>query len=198
MAWVFDIKEIMEIEEKMMFHALSKLEPFKEDVKSLYGVELTTQPTVQYMTLDEAKEILKSKGIHLTKEQDLSDEGERILYEILGAELIFISEYPIAKRPFYHMWDREKGTTKSFDLIFKGIEITSGAIREHSHETLCEQALEKGISLQSIDGYLQSALFGTFVHGGLGLGVERVISKLLGITVKESSMFPRDPQRLTP
>lgn len=87
---------------------------------------LTIQPSVRYMTLGEAKEVLKGHGVILTSEQDLSDEGERLLYEILGTDMIFISEYPIAKRPFYHQWERERGITKSFDLIFKGIEITSG------------------------------------------------------------------------
>ena len=198
LAWVFKVEEVMKIEEEMIVHALSKLEPYKEQVKELYGVELTTQPTVKYMTLDEAKEILKTRGLKFTAQQDLSDEGERILHEILGTDLIFISQYPIAKRPFYHKWDREKGTTESFDLIFKGIEITSGAIRQGNYEKLCEQAVEKGVSVQSIDGYLQSARFGTFPHGGLGIGLERVISRLLGISVKECSMFPRSPDRLTP
>lgn len=198
MAWVFKVEEVMKVEEEMIIHALSTLEPYKEQVKELYGVELTTQPTVKYMTLDEAKEILKTRELKFTSQQDLSDEGERILHEILGTDLIFISQYPIAKRPFYHKWDREKGTTESFDLIFKGIEITSGAIRQGNYEKLCEQAVEKGVSVQSIDGYLQSARFGTFPHGGLGIGLERVISRLLGISVKECSMFPRSPDRLTP
>lgn len=196
MAWVFSVEEVMKIEEEMIVYALSKLEPYKEQVKELYGVELTTQPTVTYMTLDEAKEILKTKGLKFTSQQDLSDEGERILYEILRTDLIFISQYPIAKRPFYHKWNREKGTTESFDLIFKGIEITSGAIRQENLELLKEQAAEKGISLPSI--VTQSAGFATFPHGGLGIGLERVISRLLGISVRECSMFPRSPDRLTP
>lgn len=196
LSWVFTVEEVMKVEEEMIVHALSKLEPYKEQVKELYGVELTTQPTVKYMTLDEAKEILKTKGLRFTSQQDLSDEGERILHEILGTDLIFISQYPIAKRPFYHKWNREKGTTESFDLIFKGIEITSGAIRQENLELLKEQAAEKGITLPSI--VTQSAGMGTFPHGGLGIGLERVISRLLGISVRECSMFPRSPDRLTP
>lgn len=196
LAWVFTVEEVMKVEEEMIVHALSKLEPYKEQVKELYGVELTTQPTVKYMTLNEAKEILKTRGLHFTAQQDLSDEGERILYEILGTDLIFISQYPIAKRPFYHKWNREKGTTESFDLIFKGIEITSGAIRQENINLLKEQAEEKGISLPSI--VTQSAEMGTFPHGGLGIGLERVIAKLLGISPRECSMFPRTPERLTP
>lgn len=198
-SWIFDVKELMEFEEGLMCHALSTLEPFKEQVKELFGVDLTTSPVVKYLSLDEAKAILKEhKVMSLGKEQDLPDEGERMLYEILKADLIFVSDYPIAKRPFYHMWDREKGTTKSFDLIFKGIEITSGAIRQHVYEEVTKQAIEKGMTLEPIKHYLDAHRYGMPPHGGFAIGVERVISRLLGITVKQSTTFPRDPERVTP
>jgi aspartyl/asparaginyl-tRNA synthetase len=199
-AWCFEVAEVMQLEEQMMLHALSQLEPFKEEVKSLYGIELTTQPTVKYMTLDEAKAILKKHEVSsLSKDEDLSDGDEKMLYEILGAELIFVSDYPIAKRPFYHMWDREKGTTKSFDLIFKGIEITSGAIRQYKLEEVRKQAIEKSVGLESITGYLQNFTWGCSPHGGFGLGVDRVIAKLLDLSsVKEAAFMPRDTERLTP
>lgn len=199
-AWCFETIEVMEIEQEMLLYAFSKLERFKEEVKTLYGVDLVTQPSVKYMTLDEAKVILKEKGImDLGKDQDLPDEGERMLYEILGTDLIFIFDYPIAKRPFYHYWEKEKGTTKSFDLIFKGLEITSGAIRQHKLDVLSEQIIEKGVSLDSVSGYLQNFTWGCPPHGGFGLGVDRVISKLLDLSsVKEAAFMPRDPDRLTP
>lgn len=198
-SWIFDVQDLMQFEEELICHALSKLEPFKEEVKELYDIELTTQPKVKYMTLDEAKAVLKEHGVMtLGKDQDLPDEGERMLFEILGTELIFISDYPIAKRPFYHMWEREKGTTKSFDLIFKGIEITSGAIREHRYKEVCQQALDKQMSLEPLKCFLDSHLYGQYPHGGFAVGIERVISRLLGITVKESTCFPKDPERITP
>lgn len=199
-AWCFEVEEVMKMEEQMLCFAFARLEPFKEEVKSLYQIELTTKPTVKYMTLEEAKAILKEKaGMSLGKEQDLPDEGERLLYEILGFDFIFVSEYPIAKRPFYHMWEREKGTTKSFDLIFKGIEITSGAIREHRHDVFAKQVVEKGVSIESVENYLKVFKYGCAPHGGFGLGVERVIAKLLGLSsVKEASAMPRDPDRLMP
>lgn len=198
--WIFETKEIMKIEEEMLCYAFAKLEPFKEQVKEIFGVELMTKPTVTYMTLDEAKAILKEKaGLKLGKEQDLPDEGERLLYEILGVNLIFVSDYPIAKRPFYHMWEKEKGTTKSFDLIMNGIEITSGAIREHRLNVFEEQVLAKGVSLQSVEHYSKIFKWGAKPHAGFGLGVERVIAKLLGLSsVKEASAMPRDPTRLMP
>lgn len=198
-AWCFDVKEVMKLEEEMLTHAFSKLEPFKAEVQSLFGLDLTTAPTVIYMTLDEAKTILKEKaGISFGKSQDLSDEGERMLYEVVKKDFIFVSDYPIAKRPFYHMWEEEKGTTKSFDLIFKGIEITSGAIREHRYEKFKDQVVKKGVTLESVEGYADIFKYGCPPHGGFGLGIERVVAKLLGCTVKECSAMPRDPDRLTP
>lgn len=197
-AWCFETTDVMKLEEEILTYAFSKLEPFKEKVMELYGIELMTKPTVQYMTLAEAKEIL-ADALKLSVGQDLPDEGERLLYEKLGKDLIFISDYPIGKRPFYHMRETEKGTTKSFDLIFKGIEITTGAIREHRIDILEQQAIEKGIQPESIHHYLDSFKYGCPPHGGFGLGIERVIAKLLGLgSVKEVSFVPRDPDRLTP
>lgn len=195
-AWV-TLPELMSFQEQMLTYAFSKLEPYKEKATK-FGIDLCTKPTVQYMTLDDAKEILKKRGISHTKDQDLSDEGERILYELTGVDMIFISDYPIAKRPFYHKWDKVKGTTESYDLIFKGIEITSGSIREHNLSILSEQSLEKGVSLESIGHYLDNFRYGCMPHGGFGIGIARIVSKLLGITVKESTFMPRDPERLTP
>lgn len=199
-AWCFEVDEVMKLEEEMLKYAFKKLSLFSDKVKELYGIDLLTEPTVKYMTLEEAKLILKEKaGMQLGKEQDLPDEGERLLYEILGTDMIFISEYPIAKRPFYHMWNEIEGTTKSFDLIFKGIEITSGAIREHRYDIFKEQVIKKGVSLESVENYLKIFKYGCPPHGGFGIGVERVIAKLLELgNVKEASAMPRDPDRLTP
>lgn len=153
----------------------------------------------RHLSLREAKKILSTQGLSLGPEQDLPDEGESMLYKVLGSDLIFVSDYPIAKRPFYHLWDREKSVTKSFDLIFKGIEITTGALREHRYHVLCEQATEKGVDLESITHYLDNFRYGCPPHGGFGLGVERVIARLLGLSnVKEAAFAPRDPDRLVP
>lgn len=198
-AWAFTTKDVMHMEYRMLRYAFAELAKFDDEVKELFGVELPLEPSVRYITLTEAKEIVKQRGIHLPASADLSDEAEKILYEILGVDLIFVSEYPISKRPFYHMWDKEKGITHSFDLIFKGIEITTGALREHRLDILSTQAEEKGIDLASIDHYLDNFRYGCAPHGGFGLGVERVIAKLLGLaSVKEAAFVPRDPERLTP
>jgi aspartyl/asparaginyl-tRNA synthetase len=198
-AWAFETAQVMAFEEQMLSYAFAKLEPFAEDVKALFSVDLPLAPSVRYLTLSEAKEILSAHGMSLGPAQDLPDEGESMLYKVLGSDLIFVSDYPIAKRPFYHAWDREQGITKSFDLIFKGIEITTGAVREHRYEALCEQATEKGVELASITHYLDNFRYGCPPHGGFGLGVDRVVARLLGLSnVKEAAFVPRDPERLVP
>jgi aspartyl/asparaginyl-tRNA synthetase len=198
-AWAFTTEDVMYFETRMLKYAFEKLSPYYTMVKQDFGVELPIYPEVRYITLDEAKAIVKTKGIHLPASTDLSDEAERVLYEALGVDLIFVSQYPISKRPFYHMWDKEKGITHSFDLIFKGIEITTGALREHRLDVLEAQAIEKGVELESITHYLDNFRYGCAPHGGFGLGIERVIAKLLGLSsVKEAAFVPRDPDRLVP
>jgi aspartyl/asparaginyl-tRNA synthetase len=198
-AWAFKTEDVMYFEYRMLQHAFGALAPYAEEVKELFSVDLPVYPSVRYITLAEAKETVKQRGINLPASADLSDEAERVLYEIMGVDLIFVSQYPIGKRPFYHMWDKEKDITHSFDLIFKGIEITTGALREHRLDILESQALEKGIELESIDHYLDNFRYGCAPHGGFGLGIERVIAKLLGLSsVKEAAFVPRDPDRLVP
>ncbi len=195
-AWALKTEDVMYMESQMLEHAFGKLRPFQDEVKELFGVDLPIQPTTRYMTLAAAKDLL---GIATTRDIDLSDENERQLYEKLGVDLIFVKDYPISKRPFYHKWDNETGTTHSFDLIFRGIEITTGALREHNLTRLSEQALQKGVRLESIDDYLNNFRYGCPPHGGFGLGIERVVQKLLGLSsVKEAAFVPRDPERLTP
>ncbi len=194
-AWAFDVEDIMHLEYRMLTHAIRKLHSFTDEARRLFGVDLSTDLTVRYMDMAEAKSLLGANA----RTEDLTDENERQLYELIGADFIFVKNYPISKRPFYHMWEEDKGTTKSFDLIFRGIEITTGAIREHRLDRLEAQAAKKGIDLTNIDFYLDNFRYGCPPHGGFGLGVERVVTKLLGYkNVKEASFVARDPDWLIP
>lgn len=195
LAWAFEVEDIIYPEFAMIKTGLAELQKFAPDVERLFGIELLSYPTVHYIDIADAKKLLGG----LARTEDLTDENERQLYEIIGADFIFVKNYPISKRPFYHMWDEDKGTTKSFDLIFRGIEITTGAIREHRLDRLEAQAAKKGIDLTNIDFYLDNFRYGCPPHGGFGLGIERVIMKLLGYTnVKEAAFVARDPDWLVP
>lgn len=163
-------------------------------------------PTLPFprIPLLKAKEMLAKKGIHSEKPDDLSPEEERTLSEIVkeehGHEFVFVTEYPVSARPFYHMRLEEDQTlTKSFDLLWNGIEITTGAQREHRYEQLIRQAGEKGLGRESLEFYFNFFKYGCPPHGGLGLSPSRLLMKLLNVpNVREVTYLYRGPKRLTP
>src|SRR3989344_3620085 len=117
-----------------------------------------------------------------------------------NSDFVFVVNYPWDKRPFYHMKsDNDSKGTKSFDLIWNGVEIGTGAQREHRYKILKEQAKEKGIDLDKINGYVDIFKFGCPTHGGVGLGLDRMVQCLLILNnIREAILLPRDPERLTP
>ncbi len=155
------------------------------------------------LTLAETKEKLKAAGITSDKEGDLSPDEERgickIVKEESGSEFVFITDYPKAHRAFYHMRDEETGLTKGFDLLYKGVEITTGAQREHRIDKLVAQAAEKGLTEEGLSDYLSFFRYGVPPHGGVGIGPGRIIAQILGLpSVKEATFLPRDVKRLRP
>ena len=145
--------------------------------------------------------VMKKKS---EKPGDVSPEEERelcrLVQEETGSELVFLTDYSSEIRPFYHMrYAEDPKTTKSFDLLYRGLEITTGAQREHRYDVLIAQAKEKGMGLESLEHYLNFFKYGCPPHGGVGVGPGRIIMKLLDLaSVKEATFFPRDVKRLTP
>src|SRR5690606_23639314 len=180
--------DVMVEEEKLLVHVFQAVkEKYGEEIKEVFRVELEV-PTLPFTkkTLAEVKEILKARGIKSEKEGDLSSEEEKALgqdvKEELGHEFIFVTDYPIDVRPFYHMRHEDnQGLAKSFDLIYKGLEITSGAQREHRYEILKKQAVEKGMTLELINFYLEFFKYGCPPHGGIGIGPSRILMKMLNL-----------------
>jgi aspartyl-tRNA synthetase len=135
---------------------------------------------------------------------DLDPAGERALgsyaRERYGHEFVFVTQYPANVRPFYHM--RPAGSpdlTCSFDLLWKGLEITTGAQREHRYDVLARQAAEQGLSAEPMRDYLNCFRYGCPPHGGLGLGLGRLLMMLLGLdSIREATFLFRGPNRLTP
>jgi aspartyl-tRNA synthetase len=156
------------------------------------------------ISMAEAKKKLQAAGVTSEKVGDLSPEEERKLSELIKAEtghdFVFVTEYPVSVRPFYHMRvENDPTLTKSFDLLYKGLEISTGAQREHRYEVLKKQAEEKGMNLESIQGYLNFFKFGCPPHGGVGMGPGRMVMKILDLpSVKEATFLPRDVKRLSP
>jgi nondiscriminating aspartyl-tRNA synthetase len=149
------------------------------------------------LKLREAQRIL---GV--PEEPDLEPEHERGICEWAkkehGSDFIFITHYPVSKRPFYVYEDeQDPGFTKSFDLLFRGLEITTGGQRIHNYAKLVERAKARGLNLDNFSFYLQAFKYGMPPHGGAAIGLERFTARLLNIAnVKEATLFPRDLNRI--
>ena len=150
------------------------------------------------ITIAEAKRLLEKKGKKLGPDDDLDSESEKLLGELVNSDFIFVTNYPWVKRPFYHMKsEKDSQGTRSFDLIWNGVEVATGAQREHRLGILKKQAKEKGVKLDPI--YSEIFQFGAPPHGGVGLGLDRMIQRLLELNnIREAILLPRDPERITP
>ena len=131
---------------------------------------------------------------------DLTTEAERLSYDWVkkhyGHEFLFITDYSAEKRAFYHMRD-ENGVPQGYDLIWRGVEITTGAQREHRYDVLKKQAEEKGLA-DDVKFYLEFFQYGCPPHGGFGLGIDRLTMLLCGQSIKDAEFLFRGPNRLTP
>lgn len=198
--------DVMAEEEKIIARVFEKIkEKYGEDIRKIYNKEVIV-PSIPFpkITMEKAKKILKKLGIPSEDDGDLNPEEERKLGEYIrgkeGHEFIFIIDYPKGVRPFYHMrHENNPNLTKSFDLLFNGLEVTTGAQREHRYDILAQQAREKSLKLQSINFYLNFFKYGCPPHGGLGFGPTRFLMQLLDIAnVREVTYLYRGVKRLEP
>ncbi|MES2470653.1 MAG: aspartate--tRNA(Asn) ligase [Patescibacteria group bacterium] len=204
MGFINDHYDIMNAENGFLVHLEKELRAHCAEEFKLLGAEIPTVPQeIPKMTLREAQDLItKETGNDCTKEPDLEPEHERWLCtyakEKLNSDFIFITNFPTAKRPFYTYRDEQDPTyTKGFDLLFRGVEITTGAQRIHDYDALVASMLEKKLDPEKFSYYLQAFKYGMPPHGGFGLGLERITAKLLGIdNVKEATLFPRDLNRI--
>lgn len=199
LSYVDDHFEVMAEEEKMMTSAFARAHAAIE--KPEFDIPTIPFPKV---TFAEAKALLSFGGISSAKGDDLSPEEERglsaIIKEKFGHDFVFVTDYPISIRPFYHMRHEDAPSlTKSFDLIYRGLEVTTGAQREHRLDVLERQAIEKGMNIEELSDYLNFFRYGCPPHGGAGLGPGRFVRQMLNLSnVKEATFLPRDVRRLTP
>ncbi|MCA9367149.1 aspartate--tRNA(Asn) ligase [Candidatus Kaiserbacteria bacterium] len=206
MGFITDHHDIMRMETALMQFIVKHLGETCAKELEILGIELPLAPAGElfpHMKLREAQSLIKEKtGQDKTAEPDLEPEDERWLCEYahneLGSDFIFITHYPMKKRPFYTMEDEgDEGYSKSFDLLFRGVEITTGGQREHRLERLIAQAEGKGLDPSKFSFYLQAFRYGIPPHGGWGMGLERLTQKFVGVqNVKEATLFPRDINRI--
>ncbi len=205
-SWIDSHEDIMAIQEQMLHRALAAVkEKHGEEILKHFGIEVRV-PSIPFprVTLDDALQIIKNRGHEVVRGGDLDPEGERQIAawaeETHGHEFVFVTDYPATVRPFYHM--RHEGNpalTKSYDLIWRGTEITTGAQREHRLDTLIEQVKQKGLEPEGLQTYLDFFKYGAPAHGGFGMGLIRVLMLLLHQpNIREVGFLFRGPNRLEP
>ncbi len=204
MGFIDSFEEIMNIENGYLVYLSEILNKECSADFALLKASIPVVPAkIPRMSLRDAQVLItKETGKDCTKEPDLEPEHERWLctyaQEKLGSDFIFITNFPTAKRPFYTFRNKQDPTyTDGFDLLFRGVEITTGAQRIHNYNDLVASMKEKKLDPEKFSYYLQAFKYGMPPHGGFGLGLERLTAKLLGIdNVKEATLFPRDINRI--
>jgi len=205
MAWITDVDDVMKMEERMLNHSFKKTSKTAANELELLGIDLAV-PKVPFKRIKyaEAIDLLNSEGKELAVTDDIDPEAERLLGQIFperfGTDMVFLTHYPLELRPAYTMPSMtDEGMTESFDLTYKGMEITTGGQRIHIYDLLVERFKAKGFNPDAFAFYLDPFKYGAPPHGGLGLGVERLTMQLLGIdNVREATLLPRDRDRITP
>ena len=206
MGFIKDHTDLMRMETGLMKYISTEIGKVNAAELEILGMELPKLPEEDlfpHYKLREAQELIKEKtGKDKVGEPDLEPEDERWLCEYaaseLGSDFIFITHYPVSKRPFYTYEDEnDPGFTKSFDLLFRGVEVTTGGQRIHSLETLKDKLAAKKMDASNFDFYFQAFKYGIPPHGGWGMGLERLTQKFCGVhNVKEATLFPRDINRI--
>lgn len=204
-SWINSVDDVMDLEEEILKYAIRKVnEKYGEDIKKIFNVELTnTDVNFPRITFKEAKEILKEKYHYVGEKEDDLDRKEEVLLckyskKEYGSNFIFVTKFPFEARPFYHMLD-ENGDTCSYDLLYNGVEITTGAQREHRIDILKNQMIEKEINCDNLQFYLDFFKYGCPPHGGFAIGIARVMMQMFGFdNIREATFIYRGPNRLNP
>jgi aspartyl-tRNA synthetase len=205
-SWIESHEDVAAMQEELLQVAFQAVkDKHGAEIEELFGLEVQV-PAIPFprIPLAEAREIVKARGYEIPRtDGDLDPEGERqisaYVEETYGHQFVFITDYHPEIRAFYHMRDEQTGLTKSYDLLFKGVEITTGAQREHRVDVLIEQAKEKGLEPEHLDFYLDFFRYGAPPHGGFGMGLARVLMLLLGeSSIREVTYLFRGPTRLAP
>ncbi len=204
-SYIDSFRDVMRMEENLLRAGLEAVqERHGEQIKELFGMEVIVPDTpFPVVTLKELYRGLEQEFGYTVEESekgDLTTDAERLSFEWVkkhyGHEFLFVTDYSAQKRAFYHMRD-ENGVPQGYDLVWRGVEITTGAQREHRWEVLKKQAEEKGLA-EDVKFYLEFFRYGCPPHGGFGIGVDRLTMLLMGLTIKDAMFLFRGPSRLTP
>ncbi len=204
-SYIESFRDVMKMEEELLAYMLKEVkEAYGEEIKALFGMDVIvpTTPFPVVKLADLYDELEKEFGYTVPEEEknDLTTEAERLSYDWVmkkyGHEFLFVTDFGPEKRAFYHMRD-ENGIPQGYDLIWRGVEITTGAQREHRYDLLAAQAAEKGLKAD-VEFYLEFFKYGCPPHGGFGIGVDRLTMLMLGLHIKDAMFIFRGPNRLNP
>ena len=204
MGFIKDEYELMDLEEGFINYLYEHLNKTCKKELEMYKIELPQKVNIPRITLNKAHEILLEKYNKKSPLGNIDAEGEvlisKYVKEKYDCDFVFLTKYPVSKRPMYTMMDDEdKNLTKSFDLIFDGLEITTGGQRIHDYEMLKENIIKFNLNPDDFDFYLETFKYGMPPHGGFAIGLERLTMKILKLSnIREAALVPRDMKRLTP
>ena len=205
MGYIDSFEDIMAMETAFLQYMLKLLEREYATELQILDITLPKADKIPAVRFDEAKRLASEKyGHKIRNPYDLEPEEEvligRYFEEEYGSDFVFVTHYPSKKRPFYAMDDpADPKFTLSFDLLYKGLEITTGGQRIHDYQKLLEKIEARGMTTEGVEQYLDTSKYGMPPHGGLGIGLERLTMKLTGEdNVRETTLFPRDLSRLEP
>ena len=206
-SYIDSFDDVMKMEEELLAYALAQVkEKHGDEIVALFGeeyeVKVPSLPFPRMKLADVYSELEARYGFKVPAELhgDLTTEAERmtkqLAQDMFGHEFLFITDYDAKERAFYHMRD-EAGVPQGYDLIWRGVEITTGAQRERRYDVLRAQAEEKGLA-DDVKFYLEFFKYGCPPHGGFGIGIDRLTMLFLGLSIKEAQFLFRGPNRLTP
>lgn len=204
MGFIEDETELMDLEEGFFNYLFPYLKKECEAELKLHGIELPDSVSIPRIPLAKAQDILLETYGKRSPKGNIDAEGEKLFSQYVkekyNSDFVFLTKYPIAKRPMYTMPDDEiEGTTKSFDLIYKGLEITTGGQRIHDYEMLVKNIAKFGFKTEDYAFYTENFKYGMPPHGGLAIGLERLTMKILNFeNIREATLLPRDMKRITP
>jgi nondiscriminating aspartyl-tRNA synthetase len=198
-----DLDGLLDLESALLRAMLRAVGTEAGEAARRLDLEMPRLGEIPRIRLADARALLQEAGLSYSPDDDLDPEGERTLGRLLherGHDLVFVTHYPRAARPFYALPDpAAPDVTLSFDLLFRGLEVTTGGMRVHDHAQLLRRMSERGLDPAPFAGYLEAFACGMPPHGGFAIGLERLTAQLLGLSnVRQATLFPRDRRRLTP
>lgn len=203
-SYIESYRDVMRLEAELLTFALKRVEEkYGEAIERHYGIKVVV-PKLPFpvIALPDLYRELEKRYVYrlpLSEQGDTTTEAEQLSYRFsmveFDHEFLLVTDFAADKRAFYHM--RENGVPQGYDLIWRGVEITTGAQREHRYDVLCRQADERGLG-EDVKFYTEFFRYGCPSHGGFGLGVDRLTMLLLGSNIKEAMFLFRGPNRLTP